>query len=636
MNKKNEKSKAKYKIEDTNEIVDLEYFHQRHNDSFLRSMNDWQNFDPNLVNPIEDTKLQKFVTDMCYEYIYTKKEFNELLIKLRKKYTCSPSKAQLIKTYKYLIENNIIKSHTNFEHFIIKKTVRTSSGVMVITILTGPGDFSCPKDCYYCPNEPGQPRSYLSTEPAVLRGNQNNWDAADQFFDRANTLMGIGHIVDKIEILVLGGTWSGYPRIYQETFIRDLFYAANVFGQETRERKTLEEEQTLNESAECKIIGLTLETRPDFINKYECLLLRRYGCTRVQIGIQHTDDAILKTINRGCYRKDAIKAIHLLKNCGFKVDIHIMPDLPTSSVTQDLKMFEYLITTNEMQADQWKIYPCEVTPFTVIAQWFKEGRYIPYGDNGRELIDLLIFVKQRVPPWIRLNRVIRDIPNQSIIAGNQSTNLRQQINNEMKEKGMMCRCMRCREVRVAITDVSNAVLLEREYPTVGGQEIFLSFESDDENTLYAFLRLRIVKPNGLKTPFPELIGCALIREVHVYGMLVGTGTNDQGKIDRPQHTGFGKRLIQRAEQIVYSRGLRKVAVISGIGARNYYKKFGYILENTYMIKKLTVSPKDMSVTKTVTPLIPCETFVKFGNKMTYTTKKVIGGPGGIDNKKNLE
>ncbi|KAF4747799.1 hypothetical protein FOZ63_029448, partial [Perkinsus olseni] len=383
----------------------------------------------------------------------------------------------------------------------LKKSIRSNSGVVVITIVTAPGSFSCPNDCYYCPNEPGQPRSYLSTEPAVARANQNKFDPVLQFWDRATTLARQGHTVDKVEIIVLGGTWSFYPHEYQEQFCRDLFYAANIFNEAAiaknrkldvssleahsmpslnslyRSKLSLEEEQVRNEVSDCKIIGLTLETRPDYVNSTELRRLRTLGCTRVQIGVQHTDNQILKTINRGHTVEDSMKAVKLLKESCFKVDIHLMPDLPTSNPEKDREMFKFVLETPYLQADHWKIYPCEVTPFSTIEKWYSEGSYMPYTEKDPKLlVDLLVWTKARVHPWIRLNRVIRDIPEVSIIAGNQNTNLRQMIFKELAKQGKYCRCIRCREVRDWPEDESLLRLAKRWYRSSDGDECFLSFE----------------------------------------------------------------------------------------------------------------------------------------------------------------
>jgi ELP3 family radical SAM enzyme/protein acetyltransferase len=358
--------------------------------------------------------------------------------------------------------------------------------------------FSCKHNCYYCPDEPGLPRSYLSEEPGVARGKRHGWDAVDQFYARAWTYVMNGHPIDKVELLVLGGTWSEYPHGYQRGFLRDIYWAANTFFDELPKRPavSIEEEQRINETARVRIIGLTLETRPDAIDDAELVRMRGYGCTRVQLGIQHTDDTILKKINRGCTTADSMYAIAALKDAGFKVDLHLMPDLPGSTPENDMSMFRRVLFDPDLQADQWKIYPCEVVPWTVIERWFKAGTYVPY--THEQLMALLIDAKQLVHPWIRLNRVIRDIPNQYIMGGNQVTNLRQVLEKELHRTGKHCACIRCREVRDGDVSSAAAVLVEREFVSSRGVEMFLSYESPDRRTIHAFLRLRLSATAGAR------------------------------------------------------------------------------------------------------------------------------------------
>ncbi|UKK02291.2 histone acethyltransferase-like protein [Theileria orientalis] len=481
---------------------------------------------------------------------------------------------------------------SRLKHLLRNKAIRSNSGVVVITVMTSPGTFSCSEDCYYCPNEPGQPRSYLSTEPAVLRANQNDFDAVKQFYDRANTLYKNGHVIDKIEIIVLGGTWSGYPRSYQDEFIRDLFYAANIYPDnlsKARERYSIEREHELNERSKCRIIGLTLETRPDRINATEIETLRKYGCTRVQLGIQHTKNGILDYVNRGHTTEDSIRAIHLLKENCYKVDIHLMPDLPGSDPFEDKEMFKYVLSSEDLQVDQWKIYPCEVTPFTEIEKWHKEGKYIPYFDIDANLLtNLIMKVKRAMHPWIRLNRVIRDIPNPSIIAGTNYTNMRQLILNKMKKIGLRCNCIRCREVKESGIGVPELVV--REYGTKGGTEYFLSYENEERTIIYGFLRLRVSdrkEHDETISKFKCLTGAGLIRELHVYGVVVAHG--EKMDVNEPsQHRGIGTNLIIASEIIAIYRGLWRMAIIAGIGTREYYKKHGYVLEDTFMTKTLSL------------------------------------------------
>ena len=520
------------------------------------------------------------------------------------------------KVYNEMIDGNIIEENKYLELYLMKHKVRSLSGVIVITIFTSPyptyfdeernqvikQPFSCKNNCYYCPKQPNMPKSYLLDEPGVLRGHHNNWDPISQFYDRANMLYNIGHNIDKIEIIILGGTWSQYPIQYQYEFIRDIYYSANTFGvNNDRDKYSLEMEQTINETNKCKIIGLTIETRPDNIDLDEIKRLREYGCTRVQLGVQHTNDDILKYINRGCTNNDAIKAVKLLKNCGFKIDFHLMPDLPGSNMVKDMNMFKYILNSEDMQADQWKVYPCQITPYTRIKKWYDAGEYTPYKYD--ELVRLLIWMKCHVPPWIRLNRVVRDIPDHYVHGSNTVINLRQHILAKMKEYGFECKCVRCREVgayfrnesneRIGkdLNDDSEVELKERKYMSSGGIEYFISFESKDEKVLYGFVRLRIPKTTNDDTMydyFPELNGCGLIRELHVYGKMIKVGDEVENIKDKQfaQHIGLGMQLMFQAECIAKRHGMDKMSVIAGIGTREYYKKMEYTLNGSYMIKWL--------------------------------------------------
>lgn len=513
---------------------------------------------------------------------------------------------RLMSNYKEYTDH-FYKNHIGYTYFITfnkMKVVRNNSGIESIAILTSPGDFSCPMNCYYCPNEPGQPRSYLKDEPAVARANRNKFDAVYQIWERCSVLYLNGGSIDKLEIIVLGGTWSGYPIEYQERFIRDIYYAVNTFfspkiqydnvDTETgvyysyvpnRSRLPLEEEIKLNTNSPLKIIGLTLETRPDWITPDEIIRLRRYNCTRVQIGLQHTNDSILKKINRGCNNQDSKNAIKLLKDNGFKVDIHLMPDLPGSTPEIDTVMFNTILTDPDLQADQMKIYPCETTPYTVIEKWYNAGKYQHYDE--KTLIALIKDFKNKIHPWIRLNRVIRDIPSQYIIAGLGDSNrpdMRAMIQKEMAVEGLCCKCIRCREPKnnnnaMQYFKDENTKITVRSYPSSGGLEVFISLESDNEHTykstryIYGFCRLRIPDKHNNKLVFAELKDCAMIRELHVYGTMNKVGINTL--INSFQHSGIGKQLIGYAIRIARDHHYNKICVISGVGVRNYYKNLGF-------------------------------------------------------------
>uniref|UniRef100_A0AAV1TAN3 tRNA carboxymethyluridine synthase n=1 Tax=Peronospora matthiolae TaxID=2874970 RepID=A0AAV1TAN3_9STRA len=535
----------------------------------------------------------------------TARELEKAFVLLRRKFKCLPKKSQMKFVLGLLVQKGAAPSGLALEKLLIKKAQKSQSGVLVVTVLTSPYPevggkkqrFSCQWNCYYCPNEPDQPRSYLHDEPSVLRANRNDFDPVLQFCDRCVTLAMNGHPVDKIELLVLGGTWASYPVGYQETFIRDLFYAANTFFERAkRERHSLDEEKLENETAAVKIIGITLETRPDCINAEELRRFRRYGCTRVQLGIQHTDDAILKKINRGCTTADAVRALKLLRDCCYKTDIHLMPNLPGSDPEKDRAMFDYVLQSPDLQADQWKIYPCEITPWTVIKKWYDEGSYVPYADD--KMMDLLMDVKAKVHPWIRLNRVVRDIPSQYILGGMDEPNLRQVICNKMIARGTPCKCIRCREVKTDDAAIASAECVVREYEANEGDEYFISFETPDRSKICGFARLRLSMTAGGGI-FPELEGAALIRELHVYGQLVASISElkkDAASVSAnngaAQHTGLGTQLMRKAEAIARAHGYKKVAVIAGVGVRNFYRRLGFEVEGEgeLMIKHLDEAP----------------------------------------------
>eukprot|EP01059_Diplonema_ambulator_P012192 TRINITY_DN22419_c0_g1_i2.p1 TRINITY_DN22419_c0_g1~~TRINITY_DN22419_c0_g1_i2.p1 ORF type:complete len:685 (+),score=181.87 TRINITY_DN22419_c0_g1_i2:38-2056(+) len=563
--------------------------------------------------------LEKWVTALLADPPTSEQEYQARSIKLRKQFKFVAKKSQILQVYLQMVKEGRAVMNERVKQCLVTKAAKSQSGVLVITVLTSPTpavegkapqNFSCKWDCHYCPNQPGQPRSYLRDEPAVRRANQNQFDPVLQFADRLSVLTMNGHPADKVELLVLGGTWHSYPLDYQETFVRDLFYAANTASSPSRPRKSLEEEQKENENASCKIIGLTLETRPDCINEHELRRLRRYGCTRVQLGMQHTDDGVLKLVNRGHDVSDAIEALRLLKDSCYKIDIHLMPNLPGSSPDLDRAMFDRMLTDEDLQADQWKIYPCEVVPWTKIEEWYRDGSYKPYEEEI--LAQVISELKARIHPWIRLNRIIRDIPTHYINGGLQTTHLRETILAKMRARGQRCRCIRCREVGdiggweigaqaagagkrlgnregIAAAERSRrlarqAVLTTRHYKGSGGDEYFISYEAPGD-ALCGFCRLRLSQrkyyPKGL---FPELVDTALIRELHVYGQLIAT--DDKKDKKDSQHVGFGANMMAEAEHIAYENGFKRMAVISGIGTRGYYRKLGYEVEGEggFMIK----------------------------------------------------
>ncbi|MDO8669615.1 MAG: tRNA uridine(34) 5-carboxymethylaminomethyl modification radical SAM/GNAT enzyme Elp3 [Candidatus Buchananbacteria bacterium] len=486
----------------------------------------------------------------------------------------TPEKSKLLSAYHSLLKNKKIKHNPNLEKLLTKRAVRTMSGVAVITVLTKA--YPCPGRCVFCPTEARMPKSYLSNEPAVMRAILNDFDPYRQIKMRLRALKANGHKTDKVELIVIGGTWSSHPHQYQNWYIKRCFEALNG-----RKAKSLKQAQKTNETAKHRCVGLTLETRPDFITEKEIIRMRNYGCTRVELGIQHIDNKILAYNKRGHTAERSIKALRLLKEAGFKINLHFMLDLPGSSPAKDLAMFKKIYTQSDFMPDMVKVYPCVVNEHAELYNWWKSGRYKPYSE--KQLHKLLINIKKITPEYVRITRLIRDIPKESILAGNSITNLRQLLDDESKKEGWSCRCIRCREVsrhNQAAKSIDDLILKVRSYRASCGTEYFLSYESKDEKVIYSFLRLRL-DDKARSNFMPELVNAGLVRELHTYGQLTELG--QRGKV---QHIGLGSKLLKEAENICQKEGLPKMAIIAGVGVRQYYEKFGYKLEGTYMTKKL--------------------------------------------------
>ena len=530
--------------------------------------------------------------------------------RMNKEFKINCSKIDLIKIY-----NNLGYEDFNLKKKLIKKIQKSQSGIISITVLTSgtpeytnsngervKGTFSCLHNCSFCPNEKPsidnnwtqQPKSYLYTEPAVLRANQNDFDPIRQMNSRITSLINMGHNIDKIELLVLGGTWSEYPKEYQEEFITKLYYSANVYYDNNddngnkRDILSLEEEISLNEIAKIHIIGLTLEMRSDSICMNEIKRLRRFNCTRVQLGIQHIDNQILRMNNRGETVEKTIKAIKLLKNNCYKIDGHIMLNLYGSNVEKDKYLLDQILNNPDLQLDQIKLYPCAIVPFTKIKELYDSCEYIPYED--KYLYELIKYFKMNIKKYFRINRIIRDISGHYIQAGysQQFTSIRQVLKEDMKLNNWNCLCIRCREIKDANLIINNDnnddndIKLEIiEYRASDGDEFFISYET--KNYLIGFIRLRLNYNSNPSLILPVLQDTALIRELHVYSTVSNVGNNNNYSL---QHKGYGRKLIEKAEEIAKSNKFNRIGIIAGTGVRNYYKKFGYKLEETFMIKNL--------------------------------------------------
>ncbi|HRY60125.1 MAG TPA: tRNA uridine(34) 5-carboxymethylaminomethyl modification radical SAM/GNAT enzyme Elp3 [Patescibacteria group bacterium] len=523
----------------------------------------------------------------------------------------------LTQVYEELLKKKKVKKNSDIERLLRKAKMRTLSGVAVVSVLTK--EYGCPGNCLYCPTEKNMPKSYLSNEPAVMRAILADFDPYRQIEIRLTALEKSGHSTDKIELIIMGGSFNALPTKYQYWFVKECYRACNNFQfsifnqfpminyQKKKKNKItryqdsklnlvelkrqLQIEQSKNESTKSRVIGLTLETRPDLITEKELVKFRDMGATRIEIGVQSIYNEVLKKNRRGHDVSETIRATKLMKDFGFKVSYHMMPGLYGSNLKKDLQMFKDLFSSQDFQPDQLKIYPCVVVKDSDLYKLWKEKKYKAYTD--KQLLKLICDIKKIIPPYVRISRLIRDIPEESIIAGNKTTNLRQLIDNHSQKEGWQCQCIRCREIKdketneqeINKTKISRRGVLytpklnKIEYNASGGEEVFLEL-IDNHSHLYALLRLRLPVGAGFK---PAPTETAIIREVHTYGQALDVGQIGE---DAKQHKGLGKNLIVQAEQIARKAGYKKIAVISGVGAREYYKKIGYKLEDTYMVKTI--------------------------------------------------
>jgi len=522
---------------------------------------------------LSEKQLNILVKKLVLKRISSLDEFSKLKHKLAGQLKIPPVRnSDILRTYRELKKKKQIKTNVFLDKQLKKRPIRSLSGVAVVAVLTKP--WPCPGKCLYCPLEKGVPKSYLSGEPAVERAKLLKYNPYEQVKKRIEVLKNNNHPVDKIELIVIGGTWSYLPKKYQTWFIKRCFDGAN-----NSISKDLKTAQKKNETTKHRLIGITLETRPDYINTQELIRMRSLGCTRVEIGVQAIDDQILKLNTRGHKTTETIEATRLLKDAGFKICYHFMPGLYGSSPQKDLTMFKKLFTSQDFQPDMLKIYPCVVTKGSKLYGMYKNKKYKPYTD--KQLMTLLIKMKLIVPEYIRINRLIRDIPAYQIQGGSKISNLREFIQKRMKKENKTCSCIRCREIKNEPINIKNIKLKKQKYNASQGQEIFLSFKDVKQNKIAAFLRLRLPKENN--QTLPGLKNAAIIRELHTYGQLVEIKKTNKKAV---QHLGLGKKLMAEAEKIAKEQGYKKIAVISGIGVRNYYRHLGYRLKNTYLFKNL--------------------------------------------------
>jgi elongator complex protein 3 len=483
-------------------------------------------------------------------------------------------KAILVQTYRTLVESGEWQPDSLFLTQIRMKPMRTLSGVTTVTVLTKP--YPCPGKCIFCPTDARMPKSYLPDEPGAMRGWQNEFDPYRQVASRIRSLQSTGHPTDKIELLILGGTFSSYRCDYQEWFVQRCFDALNE-----SDSSGLIEAQARNETAPHRNVGLVIETRPDEITPAELAWLRRLGVTKVQMGAQSLDDRILALNQRGHTAAETLAACALLRAGGFKIVLHWMPNLLGATPESDPEDFKRL-WSDGYAPDEIKIYPCQLLAGTDLHAFWQRGEFHPY--TSEELIHLIADIKPSIPFYCRVNRIIRDIPSTNVVEGNKRTSLRMDVLEELARRGQSCGCIRCREVRGELVQLDQLKLVDSVYDAAYAEEHFLQFVTP-QNRITGYLRLSLPQPGAPDTGahLPDLAGAALIREVHVYGQSLPVGGELAGAA---QHIGLGTRLLDRAAEIARECGFKRLAVIAAVGTRLYYESRGFSRGELYMWKDI--------------------------------------------------
>jgi len=581
--------------------------------------------DINMASPLHQTWKSMLEILLTMEpTAYTSKEnLHRTFLQLARKHRRMPSKAELGPVYRAYVKHGLMPYSESLYRALIKKAVRSASGILNVSVSLPPDKFSCKYNCYFCPNEPGMPRSYLSNEDVFKRACAVAFDAIEQVYDRLETLERNGHPIDKVEFRVLGGTFSCYDHSITDAFIRDLYYAANTYYERetvrvsrkgslegSTIRNDLTAEQERNVAARVHVVGLGVETRPDEITEAELVRFRTYGVTRVELGVQHTDDALLRRVNRGHGVAESKMAIRLLKDYGFKVEIHIMADLPGATPEGDAACYTAVLRDDPyLTPDYLKDYPCLDVTYTKVRKWKERGIWTPYAErtaDARDLVDVLIHRQRITPPWVRVNRIQRDFHEERegelAFPGNArqavshtaeigyksvsiKSNLAQLVKDAAEARGVYCQCIRCCEVRGEKFSKDEIVYNTYSFTTSGAREYFIAAQvpRPKRPILLGFIRLRLKESTD--SAYAALQGrTALIRELHVYGALSAVGTQSSG--GSAQHLGIGRTLLGAAEAIAQHSGYERCAIISGVGVRDYYRKHGYVYADTYMVKTI--------------------------------------------------
>ena len=499
------------------------------------------------------------------------------------------AKSDLVAGFRLLIDEEELEPDPLLLDRIRMKPVRTASGVAPVTVLTAPA--GCPGQCIFCPDDWRMPKSYIFDEPGAQRAERDGFDPFKQTQGRIDAFESIGHDASKVELLILGGTWSAYSQDYREWFVRRCYDAMNMYGAPGQlPSATLEEAQSRNVLAAHRNVGLVVETRPDWITPDEIRHLRRLGVTKVQIGVQSLEDHVLKLNKRGHTVAEVKEALALLRTAGFKLHLHWMPNLYGATLESDRDSFRRFFEDPAVRPDELKIYPCSLIAGTELYEKWRAGDYTPYTEQ--ELVELLADIKPSVPPYTRINRLFRDIPAHHIEAGVKTSNLREVVHQELARRGERCGCIRCREVRRRHVREETLRLTVTTYATDCTVEHFLQYVADEDKgnglqadleraPLAGFLRLSLPKhPDaGSRAFLNEIHGNAMIREVHVYGPALAIGGAEEGAA---QHVGVGTRLLNEARRISRDAGFRRISVIAATGTQAYYAARGFEPGELYM------------------------------------------------------
>jgi elongator complex protein 3 len=468
--------------------------------------------------------------------------------------------------------------HDNrYRHLLMVKPAKTASGVAVIAVMPEP--YRCPHGrCIYCPGgvEFNTPLSYTGTEPATKAAQRFSYDPYLQVCSKMEQLQSRGHDIGKTELVIVGGTFPFMPAEYQRQFAKSCYDALNG-----KKSSSLKQAIVSNETADNRCVGFTVETKPDYCKESHIDLMLELGVTRVEIGVQSLNNNVYRMVHRGHTLDDVIHAFRIAREAGYKIVAHMMPGLPGSSPKEDVEDFRRLFEDDAFKPDMLKIYPTLVLEHTGLYNMHRNGTYQAYCEE--DLVNVIVEAKKVLPEWVRIMRIQREIDSKDIIAGPKSGNLRQIVLKKLRQQGLKCKCIRCREAGLQrLYPAEEEVTLKRtDYNASGGREVFLSYESKGGDTILGFLRLRKVS----RSHRVELDSSAVVRELHIYGQLINIGRNDRS--DSYQHRGLGMKLLKEAERISKDELMvNKISVISAVGTREYYKKLGYLQDGPYVSKVL--------------------------------------------------